>query len=61
MLTVCVRPDGGEVAVASLDGRVTFFDVRTGAQTGSVEGRRDLIPGRRSLDKITAQTMASSK
>ena len=61
MLTVCVRPDGGEVAVASLDGQITFFDVRTGVQTGSVEGRRDLIPGRRSLDKITAQTMASSK
>lgn len=61
MLTVCVRPDGGEVAVASLDGQITFFDVRTGMQTASVEGRRDLGMGRRSSDKITAESMAAAK
>lgn len=61
VLAVTVRPDGLEVAAASLDGQISFFDVRTGLQTASVEGRRDLAPGRRSLDKITAQTMLSSK
>ncbi|CAH3017559.1 unnamed protein product [Porites evermanni] len=61
VLAVTVRPDGLEVAAASLDGQISFFDVRTGLQTASVEGRRDLAPGRRSSDKITAQTMLSSK
>lgn len=61
VLTVSVRPDGGQVAVATLDGQITFFDVRTGIQVGSVEGRRDLAAGRRTSDKITAKTMATAK
>ena len=61
VLTVSVRPDGAQVAVASLDCQITFFDVRTGIQSGSVEGRRDLAPGRRTSDKITAQTMSFAK
>lgn len=61
VLTVSVRPDGAQVAVASLDCQITFFDVRTGIQSGSVEGRRDLAPGRRTSDKVTAQTMSFAK
>jgi periodic tryptophan protein 2 len=37
--TCCaIRPDGLEVAVATLDGTITFFDVTTAKQTGSIEG-----------------------
>ena len=61
VLTVSVRPDGAQVAVASLDCQITFFDLRTGIQSGSVEGRRDLAPVRRTSDKITAQTMSFAK
>lgn len=61
VLTVCVRPDGGEVAIATLDCCITFFDVRTGTQTASVEGLRDLVLGRRGSDKVTAKTMSSAK
>lgn len=61
VLTVCVRPDGGEIAVATLDCSITFFDVKTGTQIASVEGRRDIVLGRRSSDKVTAETMASAK
>lgn len=61
VLTVSVRPDGAQVAVASLDCQITFFDVRTGIQSGSVEGCRDLAPGRRTSDKVTAQTMSFAK
>ena len=58
---MCVRPDGGEIAVATLDCSITFFDVKTGTQIASVEGRRDIVLGRRSSDKVTAETMASAK
>jgi len=56
-----VRPDGGQIAVASLDCQITFFDLRTGIQSGSVEGRRDLALARRTSDKITAQTISFAK
>ncbi|RMX38369.1 hypothetical protein pdam_00005506 [Pocillopora damicornis] len=57
---VCVSPDGTQVAVASLDCRITFFDIRAGVEVGTVEGRRDLALGRKPSDKITAKSMASS-
>nr|XP_058966700.1 periodic tryptophan protein 2 homolog isoform X2 [Pocillopora verrucosa] len=59
--SVCVSPDGTQVAVASLDCRITFFDIRAGVEVGTVEGRRDLALGRKPSDKITAKSMASSK
>lgn len=58
---MCVSPDGSQVAVASLDCRITFFDIRAGVEVGTVEGRRDLALGRKPSDKITAKSMASSK
>lgn len=61
VLTVSVRPDGAQVAVASLDCQITFFDLKTGIQSGSVEGRIDLAPVRRTSDKITAQSMSFAK
>ena len=61
MLAVSVRPDGDQVAVASLDCQITFFDIRTGMQSGSVEGHKDLAYGRRTSDKITAKTMGLTK
>lgn len=61
MLAVSVRPDGAQVAVASLDCQITFFDIRTGIQSGSVEGRMDLAHGRRTSDKITAKTTGFAK
>ena len=61
VLTVSVRPDGAQVAVASLDCQITFFDLKTGIQSGSVEGRRDLAPVRRTSDKITARSMSFAK
>ena len=61
VLALSVSPDGSQVAVASLDSQITFWDVRSGVQVRSVDGRRDLAPGRRGTDKITAQTAAFGK
>uniref|UniRef100_A0ABM0M5X9 Periodic tryptophan protein 2 homolog n=1 Tax=Saccoglossus kowalevskii TaxID=10224 RepID=A0ABM0M5X9_SACKO len=60
-LCVAYRPDGREVAVATLNCQITFFDVGTGTQTGSIEGRHDLGSGRRDTDLITAKTASKSK
>lgn len=53
-------PDGKELAVATLDGQISFWDVINAIQTGSIEGHRDLQVGRRVADRITANKMAGN-
>ncbi|KAM4700916.1 periodic tryptophan protein 2 homolog [Discoglossus pictus] len=60
-LVVTFRPDGKELAVASLDGQITFWDPEKGSQTGSIEGRHDLQLGRKDLDKVTAKHSSKGK
>ena len=60
-LAVAYRPDGEELAVATLDGQITFWCVNTAEQTGSVQGRHDLGYTRREGDKITAKKAAQGK
>ncbi|NXD19079.1 PWP2 protein, partial [Spelaeornis formosus] len=61
VLVVAFRPDGKELAVAALNGQITFWDHENAVQTGSIEGRHDLQIGRRELDKITAKQAAKGK
>ncbi|KAM9020898.1 periodic tryptophan protein 2 homolog isoform 2-T2 [Ara ararauna] len=61
VLVVAFRPDGKELAVASLNGQITFWDHESAVQTGSIEGRHDLQMGRKELDKITAKQSAKGK
>ncbi|KAG6332965.1 hypothetical protein ID866_6127 [Astraeus odoratus] len=61
VLALSFRPDGAELAVASLDGQITFFDVRSGKQTNIIEGRKDISGGRKTDDKVAAANNASSK
>ncbi|XP_050544928.1 periodic tryptophan protein 2 homolog [Daktulosphaira vitifoliae] len=60
-LCVAFRPDGKEVVVATLDGQLLFFDVRTSTQVGSIEGRNDLGSGRCDTDLITAKKSLQAK
>uniref|UniRef100_A0A8C8AQ47 Periodic tryptophan protein 2 homolog n=1 Tax=Otus sunia TaxID=257818 RepID=A0A8C8AQ47_9STRI len=60
-LVVAFRPDGKELAVAALNGQITFWDHENAVQTGSIEGRHDLQMGRKELDKITAKQAAKGK
>ncbi|XP_068127133.1 periodic tryptophan protein 2 homolog isoform X2 [Hyperolius riggenbachi] len=60
-LAVTFRPDGEELAVASLDGQITLWDPEKGTQMGSIEGRHDLQFGRKELDKVTAKHSAKGK
>ncbi|XP_047653600.1 periodic tryptophan protein 2 homolog isoform X2 [Phacochoerus africanus] len=60
-LAVTFRPDGAELAVATLNSQITFWDPENAVQTGSIEGRHDLKSGRKELDKITAKHAAKGK
>ncbi|XP_035984430.1 periodic tryptophan protein 2 homolog [Fundulus heteroclitus] len=60
-LCVTYRPDGQELAVATLNGEICFWNPQTAAQTGSIAGRHDLEAGRKDTDKITAKQSAKGK
>ncbi|XP_063980144.1 periodic tryptophan protein 2 homolog isoform X2 [Diachasmimorpha longicaudata] len=60
-LCVVYKPNGEEVAVATLDGQISFFDCKTSDQTGSIEGRKDLGSGRAETDLITAKKNLAGK
>jgi len=60
VVTHSFRPDGKQLAVATLDGQISFWDVVNAVQTGSVDGRHDLQVGRRVADRITANKMAGN-
>lgn len=60
-LAVTFRPDGAELAVATLNSQITFWDPENAVQVGSIEGRHDLKTGRKELDKITAKHAAKGK
>ncbi|XP_015588288.1 periodic tryptophan protein 2 homolog [Cephus cinctus] len=60
-LCVAYKPDGQEVAVATLNGQISFFDTRTSDQTGNIEGKKDLGSGRSETDLITAKKSLEGK
>ncbi len=60
VVTLAFRPDGGQLAVSSLDAQITFWDMTTSLVTGSIEGRHDLRVGRREGDKVTAKKLEGS-
>uniref|UniRef100_H3CZ41 PWP2 small subunit processome component n=1 Tax=Tetraodon nigroviridis TaxID=99883 RepID=H3CZ41_TETNG len=60
-LAVAYRPDGQQLAVATLNGEISFWNPHTATQTGSVSGRHDLETGRKDTDKVTAKQLAKGK
>uniref|UniRef100_A0A8C4RPG2 PWP2 small subunit processome component n=1 Tax=Erpetoichthys calabaricus TaxID=27687 RepID=A0A8C4RPG2_ERPCA len=60
-LAVVYRGDGNEIAVATLNGEITFWNPKSAVQTGSISGRHDLQIGRKEMDKITAKQAAKGK
>jgi periodic tryptophan protein 2 len=60
VITHTFRPDGKELAVATLDGQISFWDVLNSVQTGAIEGRNDMHVGRRVTDKVTAKKLAGA-
>ena len=46
------RPDGIQVAIATINGQITFFNPVSGQQTGNIDGRGDLTVGRSDTDLV---------
>jgi periodic tryptophan protein 2 len=61
VLALAFRPDGKELAITTLDGQVTFYDVDQGRQKSVIEGRKDVSGGRKADDRMTAANNSSGK
>ncbi|KAK2461249.1 hypothetical protein APHAL10511_006776 [Amanita phalloides] len=61
VLALVFRPDGNELAVSTLDGQITFFDIAEGKQTNLIEGRKDVSGGRKADDRVSAANSSSGK
>ncbi|KAI8855000.1 WD40-repeat-containing domain protein [Chytridium lagenaria] len=61
VLSLAFRPDGKHLAVASLDGMISFWDVDLARQVGYIDGRMDIAGGRKSTDRVTSANALSGK
>lgn len=61
VLCVTVRPDSKQIAVTTLDGQLTFWNLAEGSQEAGLDGRRDVSGGRKLTDRRTAANAAGTK
>lgn len=61
VLALAVRSDSKQMAVASLDGQVSFWDIENAKQVGNIDARKDIISGRYLNDAFTSQNSKRSK
>jgi periodic tryptophan protein 2 len=60
-LSLAMRPDSKELAVSTLDGHITIFDIEEAQQLHLIDGKRDIIGGRYQEDRFAAKNSARSK
>ncbi|GAA5956206.1 hypothetical protein JCM8115_001650 [Rhodotorula mucilaginosa] len=60
-LALAFRPDGKEIAVSTLDGQISLWNVVDGVQRTLIEGRKDISGGRKVDDRVTAANNSSGK
>lgn len=60
VLDIVVRPDSLQLAISTLDGQLTFWNMEA-EQTAGVDGRRDASGGRKITDRRTAANVAGTK
>lgn len=61
VLAVVHRPDSKQLAVSTLDGQLTFWEVESAEQLGHIDGRGDIAGGRRARDRMTAANNPATK
>lgn len=61
VLALAWRPDGKELAVSTLDGQITFFDVALSKQTNVINGRNDISGGRLADSRTSAANSTAGK
>ena len=61
VLAIAVRPDSRQLAVATLDGSLSFWGIESGSQESGLDARRDVSGGRKISDRRTAASSAGTK
>ena len=61
VLDVAFRPDSKQIALSTLDGQLSFWDVAEASQVGLIDGRRDISGGRKNTDLRTAANILGNK
>ena len=61
VVDVAFRPDSKQVAVATIDGQLTFWAVSEANQEAGLDGRRDVSGGRTIFDRRTAANAPGTK
>ncbi|KAI3404095.2 PWP2 [Candida oxycetoniae] len=61
VLCLSMRPDCKEVAVSTLNGHITIFDIEDAKQVHLIDGRKDLINGRYLEDKFVSKKSSRGK
>ncbi|KAJ3139411.1 hypothetical protein HK100_011615 [Physocladia obscura] len=61
ILAIAYRSDGKEVAVSTLDGQITIWNVEMHRQIGTIEGKKDVGGGRKEGDRVTAENNSANK
>ncbi|KAH7318699.1 WD40-repeat-containing domain protein [Stachybotrys elegans] len=61
VVAVAVRPDSLQIAVATLDGQLTFWSMSEAEQVAGLDGRRDVSGGRKVTDRRTAANVSGTK
>jgi periodic tryptophan protein 2 len=61
VLAVAFRPDGKQIAAATLDGGIFFWDIEDAKITRTIEGRKDIMGGRKKDDRTSADNASSGK
>lgn len=58
VLAIAYRPNGKQIATATLDGNINFWDPAEGENSGLIEGRRDICRGRYRSDRRIANAFS---
>lgn len=53
-------PDGSTLATATLDGQIAIWDAKEAEQTGTIDGRADLLGGRSAVSKASKRNTAGA-
>jgi len=61
VLAIAFRPDGKELCSSTLDGQLQFWDIENASINGTIEGKKDIMGGRKSTDIRTAKNNADTK
>lgn len=61
VLSLCMRPDSKELALSTLDGHISIYNVEDANQVHLMDGKRDIIGGRYLEDRFESKNSARAK